>query len=78
MKKEIITAVMLGATLSMSAANKIDRIEPTNWFVGMKNPQVQLMVYGKNILRPRYRPTILACALIVWCVLTRPTICWFI
>ena len=49
MKKEIITAVMLGATLSMSAANKIDRIEPTNWFVGMKNPQVQLMVYGKNI-----------------------------
>ena len=49
MKKEIITAVMLGATLTMSAANKIDRIEPTNWFVGMKNPQVQLMVYGKNI-----------------------------
>ena len=49
MKKEIITAVMLGATLSMSAANKIDCIEPTNWFVGMKNPQVQLMVYGKNI-----------------------------
>ncbi|MDY5090057.1 MAG: alpha-amylase family glycosyl hydrolase [Prevotella sp.] len=49
MKKEIITAVMLGATLTMSAANKIDRIEPTNWFVGMKNSQVQLMVYGKNI-----------------------------
>lgn len=49
MKKEIITTVMLGATLTMSAANKIDRIEPTNWFVGMKNPQVQLMVYGKNI-----------------------------
>ena len=37
----------------MSAAKQtkqtIDRIEPTNWFVGMKNPQVQLMVYGKNI-----------------------------
>ena len=49
MKKEIITAVMLGATLTMSAANKIDRIEPTNWFVGMKNPKVQLLVYGKNI-----------------------------
>jgi glycosidase len=27
----------------------IDRIEPTDWFVGMKNPQVQLMVYGKDI-----------------------------
>lgn len=40
---------MLGTTMMMSAANKIDRIEPTNWFVGMKNPQVQLMVYGKDI-----------------------------
>lgn len=28
---------------------KIDRIEPTNWFVGMKNPSLQLMVYGKDI-----------------------------
>ena len=27
----------------------IDRIDPTDWFVGMKNPTVQLMVYGKNI-----------------------------
>ena len=36
-------------TLSMNAAQKIDRIEPANWFVGMKNPQVQLMVYGKDI-----------------------------
>ena len=37
----------------MSAAKKqtspIDRIDPTDWFVGMKNPQVQLMVYGKGI-----------------------------
>ena len=34
----------------MNAAQKIDRIEPTNWYVGMKNPSVQLMVYGKDIL----------------------------
>ena len=36
----------------MSAAKVktvIDRIDPTDWFVGMKNPTVQLMVYGKNI-----------------------------
>lgn len=33
----------------MNAAHKIDRIEPTNWYVGMKNPSVQLMVYGKDI-----------------------------
>ena len=36
--------------LTMSAAKiKIDRIEPTDWFVGMKNPTVQLMVYGQGI-----------------------------
>jgi len=35
----------------MMAAKKsvIDRIEPTNWYVGMKNPSVQLMVYGQGI-----------------------------
>ena len=47
--RKAITALLLGTTLTMSAINKIDRIEPTNWFVGMKNPQVQLMVYGKDI-----------------------------
>ena len=37
--------------LAMSAAKKtvINRIEPTNWYVGMKNPTVQLMVYGQGI-----------------------------
>ena len=39
--------------MTMSAAKKsttvINRIEPTDWFVGMKNPSVQLMVYGKGI-----------------------------
>ena len=49
MKKSSILALLMGATISMNAANKIDRIEPTDWFVGMKNPQVQLMVYGKDI-----------------------------
>ena len=39
-------------TMSAAKQNKsIDRIEPTNWFVGMKNPQVQLMVYGKDIAK---------------------------
>lgn len=36
-------------SMIMSAAVKIDRIEPTNWYVGMKNPSLQLMVYGKDI-----------------------------
>ena len=35
----------------MSAAKKlvIDRIDPTDWFVGLKNSQVQLMVYGNGV-----------------------------
>ena len=37
----------------MSAAKavkpSIERIDPTNWYVGMKNPSLQLMVYGPNI-----------------------------
>ena len=41
-------AVMLGV-LAGPAAVKVDRIEPTNWYVGMKDPSVQLMVYGEGI-----------------------------
>ena len=36
--------------MSMSAATvTVDRIEPANWFAGMKNPTLQLMVYGNDI-----------------------------
>ncbi len=27
----------------------IQRVDPTNWWVGMKNPELQLLVYGKNL-----------------------------
>ena len=30
-------------------AQIVKRIEPLNWWVGMKNPNVQLMVYGQNV-----------------------------
>ena len=45
-----MAAFVLANVLTMSGAKKtvIDRIEPTDWYVGMKNPQVQLMVYGKG------------------------------
>ena len=33
----------------MNAAVKIDRIEPTDWYVGLKDASLQLMVYGKDI-----------------------------
>ena len=47
--KKILTALLLGTTLTMNAAVKIDRIEPTDWYVGMKDASLQLMVYGEGI-----------------------------
>ena len=44
---------MLCTTITMSATKAtkttVSRIEPTDWFVGLKNPSVQLMVYGQGI-----------------------------
>ena len=46
----LIGCLFIGVTVMMKAAKvTVDRIDPTNWYVGMKNPQVQLMVYGKDI-----------------------------
>ena len=28
---------------------KISRIDPTDWYVGLKDPTLQLMVYGQGI-----------------------------
>ena len=53
MKKRIffLMALMAQMTTMSAAKTVVDRIDPTNWFVGMKNPQVQLMVYGKDIAK---------------------------
>lgn len=48
----LLTAILMANVMTMSAAKQkisIDRIDPTDWYVGMKNPSLQLMVYGKNI-----------------------------
>jgi glycosidase len=37
-------------------AQKIDRIEPPNWWVGMNHSQLEIMVYGKEIAK--YKPSI--------------------
>ena len=51
--KKLLFLIALAAPIMTMAASKskiaIDRIEPTDWFVGMKNPRLQLMVYGKDI-----------------------------
>ena len=46
-----VTAILMANVLTMSAARKevVTNIEPTDWYVGMKNPSVQLMVYGPDI-----------------------------
>ncbi len=52
MKRIVFLMALVAQAVMMNAAkNKVtvDRIDPTDWFVGMKNPQVQLMMYGKNI-----------------------------
>ena len=49
MKKSLSIFVLFLMALCMEAQVKISRIDPTDWYVGMKNPQLQLMVYGKNI-----------------------------
>lgn len=35
--------------MTTNAAVKVDRIDPTDWYVGMKDPSLQLMVYGEGI-----------------------------
>ena len=48
-KSIILISLMLCIASTMKAAMKIDHIEPANWFVGMKNPSLQLMIYGQDV-----------------------------
>ena len=50
MKKFLLILAMAMSILTAHAAKvNVDRIEPTNWYVGLKNPSLQLMVYGQGI-----------------------------
>lgn len=49
MKRIIFLGILALHAIMMNATVKISKIEPTDWYVGMKNPQVQLMIYGKEI-----------------------------
>ncbi len=48
MKKNIIIITLFFIGL-MGYAQKIERVEPPNWWVGMKYNQLELMIYGDNI-----------------------------
>lgn len=43
----IILSVLLSANVWAQA--KFDHVEPMFWWVGMKNPKLQLLIHGKNI-----------------------------
>lgn len=49
MKTTIIALSLLATVMTAQATVKIDRIEPTNWFAGMKDTSLQLMVYGEGV-----------------------------
>ncbi|MEM9341405.1 MAG: alpha-amylase family glycosyl hydrolase, partial [Bacteroidota bacterium] len=46
--KHILLLFFTGYALTVSA-QKIDRIEPPMWWTGMVNPELQLMLYGKDL-----------------------------
>ena len=50
MKKLLLILAALTGIFAVQAAKvNVDRIEPTNWYVGLNDPSVQLMVYGQGI-----------------------------
>lgn len=52
-KKFITLSLVLFAAVQAFAAITINRVEPANWWVGMKNPSLQIMVYGPDIAKAR-------------------------
>ncbi len=51
MKKALICSLFLCLFIEFIVAQNptIQRIDPTNWWIGMKNPELQLLIYGKDI-----------------------------
>jgi hypothetical protein len=47
--KKSLTILLLFISFNLILSQKIERIEPANWWVGMKNNSVALLIYGKDI-----------------------------
>ncbi|MBN2639350.1 MAG: glycoside hydrolase family 13 protein [Bacteroidales bacterium] len=45
----LILFLLTGSVQLFAQKYAIKRVDPPSWWVGMKNPKLQLMVYGKNI-----------------------------
>lgn len=48
MKRLFITFSFI-LTMAMMNAATVLRVDPANWFAGMKDPSLQIMLYGKGI-----------------------------
>jgi glycosidase len=53
MKKILVVFVLLLLFLPRVYAVEISRVEPAFWWAGMKNPELQIMVYGKDIAKSK-------------------------
>jgi len=49
MKRILLLALLMTNAILMQATPNIDRIEPQDWYVGLKDATLQLMIYGENI-----------------------------
>jgi len=49
MKRIVLSFVLLSLTLSITAAIQIRKMEPAFWWAGMKNSELQIMIYGDQI-----------------------------
>jgi glycosidase len=49
MKRLLVFLIASTVALSLSAAIQIQRMEPAFWWAGMKNPELQILVYGPQI-----------------------------
>ncbi|WP_345989505.1 glycoside hydrolase family 13 protein [Chryseobacterium sp. Chry.R1] len=49
MKKLYTILALLTGCFAFSQLKTLERVEPAFWWKGMKNPELQLLIYGKNI-----------------------------
>lgn len=49
MRRYILLLTILTQTIVASAKINVSRIDPTDWFVGMNDSRLQLMIYGKDV-----------------------------
>ena len=57
MKTRILCCIAVFFVCQVLIGQAPDRIEPPNWWIGMKDPRLQILIYGKNIgsLNPKIK-----------------------